>query len=392
MRVSDLRGAYALPWTTRDNPQCFLEVTRQCNLRCPSCYQREGFLANVHKPLALVFEEIEVLIRAVRPSAVCIVGGEPLEHPQLEDIVRRVAQRGCVPALFTNALGLDPERLGAMARAGLRVVYAHLDTQTQNAIDARGAGPTLRERRESLVRALWPHRRKLYGIVSAMVGAGEESLAVETQHFAYGHSEVIRYCVFTLAGHRDVARTPLPLEDLYAALRSAFPGFRINSFLGGTASDRAHWAQAVAWVRRGLPRRFLAPRTLRALNGLHRIAEGRYVSLVHPRWLRMLPGFFTTVIVEPNARGSADFCAGCPDQTVVWAREGGGRVPLVVHSCRTPELLRDGGSPDEATNASAAHRTSLEERSFCALDGRWYQPDIEILGDWNALSTIPRVR
>ena len=110
-----------------------IEVTDNCNLRCPTCYAGSGPERQTHRSL----EQIErMLDRAVanegEPSIIQISGGEPTVHPQFFEILELVRQRP-VGHLLVNTNGLrianEPgfaERL-AEFRPGLEI-YLQFDS------------------------------------------------------------------------------------------------------------------------------------------------------------------------------------------------------------------------------------------------------------------------
>ena len=57
---------------------------------------------------------------------ITISGGEPLVHPELDDIIRRIRKNGMIAGLITNGYFLVPERIQRLnrSRAG---VAANLD-------------------------------------------------------------------------------------------------------------------------------------------------------------------------------------------------------------------------------------------------------------------------
>ena len=83
-----------------------IEVTDNCNLRCPTCYAGSGPERQTHRSL----EQIErMLDRAVanegEPSIIQISGGEPTVHPQFFEILELVRQRP-VGHLLVNTNGI----------------------------------------------------------------------------------------------------------------------------------------------------------------------------------------------------------------------------------------------------------------------------------------------
>lgn len=108
-----------------------ISITDRCNLRCVYCMPKEG----LHwQPRAdqLTAEEIARVVEAVAQGGVKrvrLTGGEPLVHPFIVEIVRRIASIATIEevSLTTNAMLL--ERLALpLADAGLKRVNISLDT------------------------------------------------------------------------------------------------------------------------------------------------------------------------------------------------------------------------------------------------------------------------
>ncbi len=83
-----------------------IEITDNCNLRCPTCYAGSGPERQTHRSL----EQIErMLDRAVanegEPSIIQISGGEPTIHPQFFEILELVRQRP-IGHLMVNTNGI----------------------------------------------------------------------------------------------------------------------------------------------------------------------------------------------------------------------------------------------------------------------------------------------
>ncbi len=81
-----------------------------CNLRCPYCHNPE--LVSPPYPSDLpAFEEILSVLRKRSSvlSGVCVTGGEPLLHPDIEFIIEEIGKLGLLIKIDTN--GTLPERL-----------------------------------------------------------------------------------------------------------------------------------------------------------------------------------------------------------------------------------------------------------------------------------------
>ncbi len=85
------------------------QITDQCHLDCPHCYASstpEGQHAS-WADIQLALNQIA----EVGSFQVALGGGEPLLHPQLEQILALCHQLGLVPNLTTSGLHLDDDRL-----------------------------------------------------------------------------------------------------------------------------------------------------------------------------------------------------------------------------------------------------------------------------------------
>jgi MoaA/NifB/PqqE/SkfB family radical SAM enzyme len=66
-------------------------------------------------------------LAALGVSIMTISGGEPLLHPELEGIVRRIRSHGAVATLISNAYLFSPERIRALNDAGLDYLQISID-------------------------------------------------------------------------------------------------------------------------------------------------------------------------------------------------------------------------------------------------------------------------
>ncbi|MDO9303089.1 MAG: GTP 3',8-cyclase MoaA [Anaerolineales bacterium] len=108
-----------------------ISLTDRCNLRCVYCIPKEGRQWQPHAG-QLSAEEIARVVETATQGGVKrvrLTGGEPLIHPQVVEIVRRIASIPNIEevSLTTNAMLL--ERLAQpLANAGLKRVNISLDS------------------------------------------------------------------------------------------------------------------------------------------------------------------------------------------------------------------------------------------------------------------------
>src|SRR5436305_12817989 len=89
---------------------------RRCNLACKYCNEYDDF-----SPPVLTEDMLERIDRlaALGLGVLTFSGGEPLLHPDLDLLIRRVRGRGMMAGVITNGFLLNEERIGRFNAAGL---------------------------------------------------------------------------------------------------------------------------------------------------------------------------------------------------------------------------------------------------------------------------------
>jgi len=97
---------------------------RRCNLACAYCNEYD----DVSKPVPLeeMLRRIDHLAR-LGTSIITISGGEPLLHPELDQIIARIRYHGRVAGMITNGYLLVPERIQRLNKAGLDHLQISID-------------------------------------------------------------------------------------------------------------------------------------------------------------------------------------------------------------------------------------------------------------------------
>ena len=97
---------------------------RRCNLACEYCNEFDDFSKPV--PIETMFRRIDKLAE-LGTSVITISGGEPLLHPELDDVIRRIRHHGMVAGLITNGYLLVTERIQRLNKAGLEWLQISID-------------------------------------------------------------------------------------------------------------------------------------------------------------------------------------------------------------------------------------------------------------------------
>jgi MoaA/NifB/PqqE/SkfB family radical SAM enzyme len=107
---------------------------RRCNLACTYCNEFDDF----SKPVATeeMFRRVDKL-GELGTAVVTISGGEPLLHPELDEIIRRIRKNGMIAGLITNGYFLVPERIQRLNRAGLEWLQISIDNVTPDDVSKK---------------------------------------------------------------------------------------------------------------------------------------------------------------------------------------------------------------------------------------------------------------
>jgi MoaA/NifB/PqqE/SkfB family radical SAM enzyme len=97
---------------------------RFCNLSCAYCNEYDKVSEPV--PLDEMYRRIDHLGR-LGTAMIGISGGEPLTHPQLDEIIARMRRTGAIAGMITNGYLLNVERIERLNRAGLDHMQISID-------------------------------------------------------------------------------------------------------------------------------------------------------------------------------------------------------------------------------------------------------------------------
>jgi MoaA/NifB/PqqE/SkfB family radical SAM enzyme len=97
---------------------------RQCNLACTYCNEFDDFSKPV--PLEEMKKRLD-LLADMGTSIITISGGEPLMHPELDEVIRHMRRRGMIAGLITNGFYLNRERIERLNEAGLEHLQISID-------------------------------------------------------------------------------------------------------------------------------------------------------------------------------------------------------------------------------------------------------------------------
>jgi MoaA/NifB/PqqE/SkfB family radical SAM enzyme len=97
---------------------------RRCNLSCAYCNEYDNFSKPV--PLETILGRLELLGK-LKTGVITLSGGEPLLHPELDDVIRGIRRNATLAGLITNGYLLTAERIQRLNDAGLDYLQISID-------------------------------------------------------------------------------------------------------------------------------------------------------------------------------------------------------------------------------------------------------------------------
>lgn len=133
-RLRELRMIAKGLLSTRHPVLAHLIPVRRCNLSCAYCNEFDDRSKPV--PTSVMLRRIDRLA-SLGTTIVTLSGGEPLLHPDLDELIAQVRRRGIIAGLITNGYLLTPERIHRLNRAGLDHMQISIDNVTPDEVSKK---------------------------------------------------------------------------------------------------------------------------------------------------------------------------------------------------------------------------------------------------------------
>ena len=114
------RGALS----TRHPVMAHIIPIRRCNLSCTYCNEYDNYSRPVDKEI--MFGRLDKL-GELGTTIITFSGGEPLLHPELDELIAHVRRNGALACMITNGYLLTPERVRRLNDAGLDHMQISID-------------------------------------------------------------------------------------------------------------------------------------------------------------------------------------------------------------------------------------------------------------------------
>ncbi len=136
---------------------------RRCNLACTYCNEYDDFSPPV--PTAEMLRRIDHL-GELGTSIISFSGGEPLLHPDLDELIARIRRTGAMAGMITNGFLLSPDRIRRLNDAGLEHMQISIDNVKPDDVSKKSL-KTLDKRLQMLAENAYFHVN-----INSVVGGG----------------------------------------------------------------------------------------------------------------------------------------------------------------------------------------------------------------------------
>ena len=159
---------------------------RRCNLACTYCNEFDDVSDPV--PIDEMRRRIDHLGR-LGTSVITISGGEPLLHPELDDVIRQIRKTGAIAGMITNGYFLMPDRIERLNKAGLDHMQISIDNVMPDDVSKKSLKVL-----DAKLRMLAEHA-DFHVNINSVVGGGtanpEDALTISKRALALGFSSTI---------------------------------------------------------------------------------------------------------------------------------------------------------------------------------------------------------
>ena len=162
-RARELRAIAKALLSTKHPFLVHIIPTRRCNLACTYCNEFDDFSNPV--PLEEMKKRLDILAD-MGTSIITISGGEPLLHPELDDIIRHTRRRGMIAGMITNGFLLTQKRIEELNRAGLEYLQISIDNTMPDEVSKKSL-KTLDQKLELLAQYAYFHVN-----INSVLGSG----------------------------------------------------------------------------------------------------------------------------------------------------------------------------------------------------------------------------
>src|ERR1700678_443672 len=159
---------------------------RRCNLACTYCNEFDDFSKPV--PIEEMYRRIDKL-GSLGTAVVTISGGEPLLHPDLDEVIRRIRANGMIAGLITNGYLLVADRIRRLNRAGLEWLQISIDNVNPDEVSKKSL--KVLDKKLQWLAEYADFHVNINSVVGGGVANPQDALAIGKRAVALGFSSTI---------------------------------------------------------------------------------------------------------------------------------------------------------------------------------------------------------
>ncbi|HXG92184.1 MAG TPA: radical SAM protein [Blastocatellia bacterium] len=205
---------------------------RRCNLSCTYCNEYDNFSEPV--PTEVLFKRLDKLAE-LGTTAITISGGEPLLHPELEEVIKKIRKHGMLAGLITNGYLLTRERIQKLNDAGLQYLQISIDNVIPDDVSKKSL--KVLDKKLQWLSELAEFKVNINSVIGGGIKTPEDALTIGRRALELGFSStlgVIHDGLGTLKPLRGVER------DVYLKMKemSKTSYARVNKFQENLANGK----------------------------------------------------------------------------------------------------------------------------------------------------------
>jgi MoaA/NifB/PqqE/SkfB family radical SAM enzyme len=159
---------------------------RRCNLACTYCNEFDDYSKPV--PIETLRRRVDRL-RELGTTIVTISGGEPLMHPELDDLIAHLRKRGIFATMITNGYLLTAERIQRLNRAGLDHLQISIDNVNPDEVSKKSL--KVLDRKLELLAEHAEFHVNINSVVGGGIRTPEDALVIGRRAVALGLSSTV---------------------------------------------------------------------------------------------------------------------------------------------------------------------------------------------------------
>jgi MoaA/NifB/PqqE/SkfB family radical SAM enzyme len=159
---------------------------RRCNLSCAYCNEYDAVSMPV--PTDVMLGRVDRLA-SLGITIITISGGEPLLHPELETIIRRIRSHGILAGMITNGYLLTPQRIDWLNRAGLDHLQISIDNVMPDDVSKKSL--KVLDRKLEMLAQYAVFQVNINSVIGSSVRNPEDALAVARRALELGFTSTV---------------------------------------------------------------------------------------------------------------------------------------------------------------------------------------------------------